>query len=66
LIKLAYVKGLIGGKAAKHILLYLRDNIVDLYTIIQDLFKHLTSAYKNPNWLFITKNKFKKLFIKLT
>ena len=33
-IKLAYVKGLIGGEAAKHILLRLRDNAIDLYTII--------------------------------
>ena len=65
-IKLVYVKGLIGGEAAKHILLRLRDNAIDLYTTIQDLFEHLTSAYKNPNQLFIAKNEFKKLFMKST
>jgi hypothetical protein len=65
-IKLAYIKGLIKGKAAKHISLQLRDNTVDLYITIQDLFEHLTSAYKNPNRLFIAKNEFKKLFIKST
>jgi hypothetical protein len=65
-MKLAYVKGLIGGEAAKHISPQLRDNAVDLYTTIQDLFEHLTFAYKNPNRLFTAKNEFKKLFIKLT
>jgi hypothetical protein len=65
-IKLAYVKGLIGGKAAKHISPRLRDNAVDLYSTVQDLFEHLTSAYKNPNRLFTAKNDFKKLFIKST
>jgi hypothetical protein len=65
-MKLAYVEGLIGGKATKHISPRLRDNAVDLYTIVQDLFEHLTSAYENPNRLFIAKNEFKKLFIKLT
>jgi hypothetical protein len=33
-IKLAYIKGLIGGKATKHISLQLRDNAIDLYTIV--------------------------------
>jgi hypothetical protein len=33
-MKLAYVKGLIGGEAAKHISPQLRDDAVDLYTII--------------------------------
>ena len=33
-IKLTYIKGLIGGKAAKHILPRLRDNAIDLYTTI--------------------------------
>ena len=33
-IKLAYIKGLIRGKAAKHISLQLRDNAIDLYTTI--------------------------------
>jgi len=33
-IKLIYIKGLIGGKAAKHILLRLRDNAINLYIII--------------------------------
>ena len=33
-IKLAYVKGLIGGEAAKHILLRLKDNAINLYTTI--------------------------------
>ena len=65
-IKLAYVKGLIRGEAAKHILPRLRDNAINLYTTIQDLFEHLTFAYKNPNRLFIAKNEFKKLFIKST
>ena len=65
-IKLTYIKGLIGGKAAKHILLRLRDDAINLYTTIQDLFEHLTFAYKNLNWLFIAKNEFKKLFIKST
>jgi hypothetical protein len=48
-IKLAYIKGLIRGKAAKYISLRLRDNAIDLYTTVQDLFEYLTSAYKNPN-----------------
>jgi hypothetical protein len=65
-IKLAYVKGLIKGKAAKHISLQLRDNAIDLYITVQDLFEHLTFAYKNPNRVFIAKNEFKKLFMKLT
>ena len=65
-IKLAYIKGLIGGKAAKHILLRLRDDAINLYTTIQDLFDYLTSAYKNPNRVFIAKNDFKKHFIKST
>jgi hypothetical protein len=65
-MKLAYVKGLIGGEAAKHISLRLRDDAVDLYTTVQDLFEHLTFAYKNPNRLFTAKNDFKKLFIKST
>jgi hypothetical protein len=65
-MKLAYVKGLIGSKAAKHISLQLRDNAIDLYTTIQDLFEHLTSAYKNPNRLFTAKNEFRKLFMKST
>ena len=65
-MKLAYVKGLIGGKATKHISLRLKDNAINPYTTIQDLFEHLTSAYKNPNRLFIAKNEFKKLFIKST
>ena len=65
-MKLAYIKGLIRGEAIKHISLRLRDNAIDLYITIQDLFKHLTFAYKNPNRLFTTKNKFKKLFIKST
>ena len=65
-IKLAYIKGLIKGKAIKHILLRLRDNAINLYTTIQDLFEHLTSTYKNSNRLFIAKNEFKKLFIKST
>ena len=65
-IKLAYVKGLIGGEAAKHISLQLRDDAVDLYTTVQDLFEHLTSTYKNLNRVFIAKNKFKKLFMKST
>ena len=66
LIKVIYVKGLIGGKATKHISPQLRDNAINLYTTIQDLFEHLTFAYKNLNWVFIVKNKFKKLFIKST
>ena len=33
-IKLIYVKGLIGGKAAKHISLQLRDNDINLYMTI--------------------------------
>jgi hypothetical protein len=33
-IKLAYVKGLIGGEAAKHISLRLRDNAINLYSIV--------------------------------
>ena len=33
-IKLIYIKGLIKGKATKHILLRLRDNAINLYTII--------------------------------
>ena len=33
-MKLAYVKGLIRGEAAKHISLRLRDNAIDLYTTI--------------------------------
>ena len=65
-IKLAYIKGLIRGKATKHISLQLRDNTIDLYITIQDLFEHLTSTYKNPNRVFIAKNKFRKLFIKST
>jgi hypothetical protein len=39
---------------------------MNLYTTIQDLFDYLTFAFKNPNQLFIAKNEFKKLFIKLT
>jgi hypothetical protein len=65
-IKLTYVKGLIRGEAAKHISLRLRDNAIDLYTTVQDLFEHLTFAYKNPNQLFTAKNEFRKLFIKST
>jgi hypothetical protein len=33
-IKLAYIKGLIRSKAAKHIFLQLRDNAINLYIII--------------------------------
>ena len=33
-IKLAYIKGLIRGKAAKHILLRLKDNAINLYITI--------------------------------
>jgi hypothetical protein len=33
-MKLVYVKGLIKGKAAKHISLRLRDNTIDLYITI--------------------------------
>jgi len=33
-IKLTYIKGLIRGEAAKHILLRLRDNAINLYTNI--------------------------------
>jgi hypothetical protein len=33
-IKLAYIKGLIRGKATKHISLQLRDNAIDLYITI--------------------------------
>jgi hypothetical protein len=33
-IKLAYVKGLIGGEAAKHISLRLRDNAINPYSIV--------------------------------
>jgi hypothetical protein len=33
-IKLAYVKGLIKGKAAKHISLRLKDNAINPYSII--------------------------------
>jgi len=65
-IKLAYVKGLIRGEATKHISLQLRDNTIDLYITIQDLFEHLTSTYKNPNRVFIAKNEFRKLFMKST
>ena len=65
-IKLTYIKGLIRGKATKHIFPQLRDNAIDLYTIIQDLFEHLTFAYKNLNRVFIAKNEFKKLFMKST
>ena len=65
-IKLAYIKGLIGGKAIKHISPQLKDNAINLYSTVQDLFEHLTSAYKNPNQLFTAKNEFKKLFIKST
>jgi hypothetical protein len=65
-MKLAYVKGLIGGEAAKHISPRLRDDAINPYSTIQDLFEHLTSAYENPNRLFIAKNDFRKLFIKST
>jgi len=65
-IKLALVEGLIRGKAAKHISLHIRDNAINLYITIQDLFDYLTFAFKNLNQLFIAKNKFKKLFIKST
>ena len=65
-MKLAYVEGLIGGKATKHISPRLRDDAVDPYSTVQDLFEHLTSAYENPNRLFTAKNDFKKLFIKST
>jgi hypothetical protein len=34
LIKLVYIKGLIKGKAIKHISLQLRDNAIDLYITI--------------------------------
>ena len=33
-IKLAYIKGLIKSKAIKHISPQLRDNAIDLYTIV--------------------------------
>jgi hypothetical protein len=33
-MKLAYVKGLIGGEAAKYISLQLRDNAINLYSIV--------------------------------
>ena len=33
-IKLIYIKGLIKGKAIKHISPYLKDNAINLYTII--------------------------------
>ena len=33
-MKLAYIKGLIRGKAIKHISLQLRDNAINLYTTI--------------------------------
>ena len=65
-IKLAYIEGLIGGKAIKHISPQLKDDAIDLYTTVQDLFEHLTFTYKNLNRLFTAKNEFKKLFIKST
>jgi len=65
-MKLALVKGLIGGEAIKHISPHLREDAINLYDIVQDLFNYLTFAFKNPNRLFIAKNDFKKLFIKST
>jgi len=65
-MKLVLVEDLIRGEVVKYISLYLRDNDINLYIIIQDLFDYLTSIYKNPNRLFIAKNNFKKLFMKFT
>ena len=63
-IKLAYVKGLIRGEAAKRISPRLRHNAINPYTTIQDLYDHLTTSFKNPNRIFTAKNEFKKLYIK--
>ena len=63
-IKLAYVKGLIRGEAAKRISPRLRHNTIDPYTTIQDLYNYLTTLFENPNRIFTAKNEFKKLYIK--
>jgi hypothetical protein len=64
LIKLAYVKGRIKGKATMYISLCLYKDALNLYNTMQDLFDYLKSVYEDLNQLFTAKNKFKKLYIK--
>jgi hypothetical protein len=47
-----------------HIFLCLYEDALDPYNTMQDLFDHLKLVYKDPNWLFTAKNKFKKLYMK--
>ena len=63
-IKLAYVEGRIKGEAATHISPRLRDDAIDPYGTVQDLFDHLKSIFEDPNRVFTAKTDFKKLYIK--
>jgi hypothetical protein len=46
---MAYVISLIISKARKHIIPHMRDELINKYLIIKDIFKYLKTIYSNPN-----------------
>jgi hypothetical protein len=63
-IQRAYVIGRISGAAAKYIAPRLRSDTPDPYQNLDDLFKHLSAKYEDPNRIFNAKDAFKKLSMK--
>jgi hypothetical protein len=46
---MAYVISLIISKARKHIMPHMRDESINKYLIIEDVFEHLKTIYSDPN-----------------
>jgi hypothetical protein len=48
-LQMAYITSLIAGKAREHIIPHMRDELINKYLIIEDMFEHLKTIYSNPN-----------------
>ena len=60
--KKAYVIGHVIGKAARYIAPRIREDSIDLYHLVKDIFQHLATKFEDPNRVFNAKNDFKKLY----
>ena len=48
-LQIAYVTSLITGRAREHIIPRMRDESINKYLIVKDVFEHLKTIYSDPN-----------------
>jgi hypothetical protein len=46
---MAYIISLIAGKVREHIMPRMRDESINKYLIVKDVFEHLKTIYSDPN-----------------